>query len=186
MVKIAIVCEGKSDKEFLKKVIAHLGFPENNASFYTLGGKSKFFDLTNKSYQDIKLEIKSGQIDNILFVVDADDEKSDMKNGGYENTQLALNALISELGFNLISQTYIMCDPITKTGYLESLILSTISEKQRNCISCFLNCSEFKEKENHKAILNEIYNLGYPNSPFNFKHQNFNSLKEKLKNIFSK
>jgi hypothetical protein len=185
MVKVAIVCEGKNDRDFFKKLIAHLGFSESNISFYILGGKSKFFELANKKYQDIKLEVDSGQIDNILFVVDADDEKSDMKNGGYENTQRALNALISELGFDAISKTYVMCDPATQTGYLESLILSTISEKQRNCIACFLACSEFESKENHKAILNQIYDLAYPNAPFDFEHENFDELKQMLINLFA-
>ena len=184
MVKVAIVCEGKSDRNFFKKLIVHLGFAESNISFYILGGKSKFFELANRNYQDIKLEVDSGQIDNILFVVDADDEKSDMKNGGYEKTQQALNGLISELGFDGISQTFIMCDPITKTGYLESLILSTISESQRNCISCFLDCSEFESKENHKAILNQIYDLAYPNAPFDFENSYFDELKQTLKNLF--
>ncbi len=184
MVKIAIICEGKSDRDFFKKLVVHLGFSEINISFYILGGKSKFFELANRNYQDLKLEVESGQIDNILFVVDADDEKSDMKNGGYEKTQQALQTLISEFGFETISQTFIMCDPVTQTGYLESLILSTISESQRNCILCFLACSEFESKENHKAILNQIYDLAYPNAPFDFEHENFDELKQTLKNLF--
>lgn len=185
MVKVAIVCEGKNDRDFFKRLIAHLGFSESNISFYMLGGKSKFFELANRNYQDLKLEVDSGQIDNVLFVVDADDEKSDMKNGGYENTQRALNALILELGFDEIGKTFIMCDPATKTGYLESLILSTISEKQRNCIACFLACSEFESKENHKAILNQIYDLAYPNAPFDFEHDNFDNLKRTLSYFFA-
>lgn len=185
MVKAAIVCEGKNDREFFEKLIAHLGFSAKDVNFYPLGGKSQFFEPANKKYQDLKLDVTSEQIDRVLFVVDADDEKSDTKHGGFENTQQALNTLISELGFDAISQTFIMSDPVTKTGYLESLILSTISEKQRNCIACFLECSEFKSKENHKAILNQIYNLAYPNAPFDFEHENFAVLKQMLKNLFA-
>ncbi len=185
MVKVAIVCEGTNDREFFKKLITHLGFYAQDVNFYTVGGKSQFFEPANKKYQDLQLEIISEQIDRVLFVVDADNEKSDTKHGGFENTQQALNTLILELGFVAISQTFIMCDPVTKIGYLESLILSTISEKQRNCIVCFLACSEFKSKENHKAILNQIYNLAYPNAPFNFGHENFDELKKTLKNLFA-
>jgi hypothetical protein len=185
MVKKAIVCEGKNDRVFFEKLIKHLGFSEKDINFYPLDGKSEFFKSANKKYQDLKLEVMSEQIGRVLFVVDADDERSDKKYGGFENTQRALNTLIAELGFSEISQTFIMCDPLTKTGYLESLILSSISEKQRNCIACFLECSEFKSKESHKEILNRIYNLAYPNAPFNFEHKNFTELKQILNNLFS-
>lgn len=185
MVKIAIICEGKNDREFFEKLIVHLGFSVQDVNFYILGGKSQFFEPANKKYQDLKLEVMSEQIHHVLFIVDADDEKSDLKHGGLQNTQQALNTLISELGFNEISKTFIVCDPVTKIGYLESLILSTISEKQRNCIACFLACSHFESKENHKAILNQIYNLAYPNAPFNFEHENFAELKQILKDLFT-
>jgi hypothetical protein len=121
----------------------------------------------------------------ILFVIDADDVINDAIYGGYENTEKALNGLISQLDFQDISSTHIMCDPITKTGYLESFILSTIPEQQRNCIERFLDCSQFKSKENHKAILNQIYNIAYPNAPYNFAHPHFEELKTKLRELFS-
>lgn len=186
MVKVAIVCEGKGDKEFFDKLAIHLGFDVTKLfSFYIFGGKSFVLDATHKKYKDLKDEIDNDQIDKILFVVDSDSEKSDPTHNGYENTQIALNAIIERLGFTAISHTYIMCDPITKKGYLESLILSTISEKQKNCIECFLVCSEFESKENHKAILNHIYKLAYPKAPYDFKHENFDELKQVLKNLFA-
>lgn len=184
MVKVAIVCEGKSDFEFLTELICHLGFNEKNAIPYRFSGKSFVLDATHKKYKDLKNEIDNDQIEKILFVVDSDSEKSDPKHNGYENTQIALDSIIESLGFTAISHTYIMCDPMTRKGYLESLILSTIPEKQRNCIACFLACSEFKSKEHHKAILNDIYRLAYPNAPYNFEHTHFDELKTKLKNLF--
>jgi len=96
-----------------------------------------------------------------------------------------LDTIIKQLAFEDISQTYITCDPISKAGYLESFILSTIPEEQRNCIEHFLECSQFKSKENHKAILNKIYNIAYPNAPYDFEHCHFNSLKEKLLHLFN-
>jgi hypothetical protein len=78
-----------------------------------------------------------------------------------------------------------MCDPETKVGYLESLILSTIEQEQRNCIQCFLSCSQFESKENHKAILNQIYKLAYPNAPYDFSHSYFNDLKTQLTQLFA-
>lgn len=185
MVRVAIVCEGKGDKEFFEKLAIHLEIDVTKLfSFYIFGGKSFVLDATHKKYKDLKNEIDNDQIDKILFVVDSDSEKSHPTHNGYENTQIALNSIIEHLGFTAISHTYIMCDPITKKGYLESLILSTIPPQQKKCIECFLTCSEFKSKENHKAILNNIYKLAYPNAPFDFKHENFDTLKTKLKNLF--
>ena len=185
MVRVAIVCEGKGDKEFFEKLAIHLEIDLTKLfSFYIFGGKSFVLDATHKKYKDLKNEIDNDQIDKILFVVDSDSEKSHPTHNGYENTQIALNSIIEHLGFTAISHTYIMCDPITKKGYLESLILSTIPPQQKKCIECFLTCSEFKSKENHKAILNNIYKLAYPNAPFDFKHENFDTLKTKLKNLF--
>ena len=184
MVSVAILYEGKNDKVFIEELILHLGLDKSNAQTYIFGGKSNFFDIENKNYQDLKLDIESNQIEKILFVVDADDITNDRLYGGFENTQQALNAIIKQLNFQEVSSTYIMCDPQTKTGYLESFILSTIPEKQRHCVERFLECSQFKSKENHKAILNQIYNIAYPNAPYNFEHSHFEELKLKLTNLF--
>ena len=78
-----------------------------------------------------------------------------------------------------------MCDPSTQTGYLESFILSTISTAQKRCIETFLNCSNFNSRENHKAILNQIYKLAYPNAPYDFEHAHFDLLKAELNNLFN-
>ncbi|MCK4494464.1 MAG: hypothetical protein KAU26_10430 [Methylococcales bacterium] len=133
----------------------------------------------------MKQRIKKGEVDKVLFVVDADYKKNDYLYGGFDNTEKELKRIISEIvGFQEISSLFITCDPDTKTGYLESFILSTIPEKQRNCIERFLDCSQFKSKENHKAILNQIYKIAYPNAPYNFEHKNFDDLKTKLKALF--
>jgi hypothetical protein len=72
-----------------------------------------------------------------------------------------------------------------KEGYLESLILSTLSEEQDDCINSFLEkCPEFRGKNSHKSIFNVIYKNAYPKAPYNFEHENFNELKTKLKNLF--
>ena len=39
-------------------------------------------------------------------------------------------------------------------------------------------------EENDKALLRQLYKLAYPNTPYNFKHKNFDELKEKLQNLF--
>lgn len=188
---VAIVCEGKSDKEFFEKLIKHLdeenkiqNLKKTTLNFYIFGGKSKVFDTNHKKYEELKLEAERTK--RILFVVDADNEANDLVNNGFENTQQGLNDTIAKLGFYEISDTYIMCDPETKVGYLESLILSTIPEQQKTCIERFLECSQFKSKENHKVILNQIYNMAYPNAPYDFKHPHFDELKTQLTQLFAK
>ena len=146
--------------------------------------KSNFFKLDNRSYNELKLEIEERAINKILFVIDADYKQNDSKYGGYDNSKKELEKIIKELELKEISDIYITCDPDNQCGYLESLILSTIPPKQKDCIEDFLECSEFKSKENHKAILNQIYKMGYPNAPYDFSHLNFNKLKTKLKKLF--
>jgi len=184
MVKVAIVCEGKNDKEFFETLIIHLELDVTQASFYILGGKSNVFDEQNKRYKDLRLRISTDQIQKVLFVIDADDVQTDATHGGFKNTEENLTSAINKLGFGEVAETYIMCDPISKIGYLESLILSTISSPQRNCIESFLKCSQFESKENHKAILNKIYKLAYPNAPYDFSHSHFTELKAILTNLF--
>lgn len=185
MVGVAIVCEGKNDRDFLEEIINHhFGSDIKNISFYIFRGKSDLLQATHQRYENLQNLINAGQIKRVLFVVDADNRQNDNIFGGYENTKTSLNNTIEQLGLISISQTYIMCDPETKVGYLESLILSTIPEQQKNCIERFLECSQFKSKENHKAILNQIYNMAYPDAPYDFKHPHFDELKTKLTQLF--
>jgi len=192
MKSIYILHEGNAkktnDNELIKLLLEHLKtqYPElkiEKVEFHGMGTKSNFFKL--EQYPPlVKQGVETGQIDKVLFIVDADNEKNDKVNCGFNNTENGLNQIIAKLNFQAVSSIYIMCDPITKKGYLESLILSTIPEQQRNCIECFLACSEFKSKEHHKAIFNDIYKHAYPKAPFDFRHENFSELKQKLINLF--
>lgn len=173
--RVAVCCEGKSDKLFLSSLIGHLGLPLDMAEFFMMGGKSFFFQTNNKNYIDLLQKTNDGEIGKVLFVLDADDT--------YENTQKEIQKTVEELGIADFSDIYITCDD-TKCGYLESLILSTIPDERKKCIEDFLACSDFASKENHKAILNQIYKAGYPNAPFDLEHSNFDTLKQKLKNLF--
>ncbi len=181
MVESAILYEGKNDKEFIETLINDCLAMDASAVFHGIfGSKAKFFDSKHTHYQRLKKFIEAEQIEKILFIIDADDSEKDKKYGGFENTQRELTSVIEELGFQAISEIYITCNPETKTGYLESLILSTISPEQRQCIECFLQCSHFESKEHHKAIFNQIYKLAYPQAPYNFEHPHFDELKQKI------
>ncbi|MGE4419403.1 MAG: hypothetical protein AB7D38_06165 [Sulfurimonas sp.] len=188
MVKIAILHEGNTqktnDNELLKLLIQDLGLDLNRVEFFGFGPKSNFFKIDNPKYDRLKLQIEEEAISRVLFVVDADYEITDIKYGGFDNTKNELEKIINSLKISDIADTYITCSPQTKDGYLESLILSSIPQKQKECIESFLDCSEFKSKENHKSILNEIYTKAYPKAPYDFTHTNFNELKEKLQNLF--
>lgn len=183
MNKIAIVCEGKTDKAFLEEIIKHLQKDPEKCSFYVCGGKSNVLNSQHAKYKKLEKDLET--ITNVLFVVDADCEKSDAKNNGFNNTQNSLEELIKSLNLpNVETKNYIMCDPHTKTGTLESLILSTIEAPRRVCIENFLACSHFASKDNHKAVINEIYRIAYPNAPYDFSHTHFDELKSKLKALF--
>ncbi len=178
---IAIICEGKNDKDFLCEFIDFLEF-KKKVDFYIFSGKSFILKSDSQKYKELFNELE--QIDKILFIVDADDQKNDSNYGGFKNTQAVLNKVINELNLDELSQTYIMCDPRTKKGYLESLILSTLEDEQQKCIQCFLKCTGWKPEKGDKTVYHRLYKTGYPNPQHNFKHENFNSLKGILKNFF--
>ena len=187
MVKVAILHEGNSkkthDNELLKLLLADLSLPLTEVKFMGMGAKSNFFNTNDDNYKELQLDINRKAIKQILFVIDADYEKNDSIYGGFENTKMELEKIVKELNLEENSNIYITCDPDEKCGYLESLILSTIPKEQKECINTFLECSNFKSKENHKAILNQIYKTAYPKAPFDFTHKNFDALKQKLKNL---
>jgi len=188
MVKVAILHEGNAkktnDNELLKLLIQELELDSDRVVFFGMGVKSNFFKSEHPSYKNLKNSIENEEINKLLFVVDADYEQNDKKYGGYQNTENALKNIIAELRFQDDSDIYIVCDPKTFDGYLESLILSSIPPQQKNGIQDFLSCSEFKSKDNHKSILNQIYKIAYPNKPYDFSHQNFDQLKQKLRDLF--
>ena len=178
MVKSLIICEGKNDKEFLKLLIEYLNI--TNVDIMVFGNKSNIFK--SEKYSTILEEI--GTIyKNLLVIFDSDFIEDNNIYGGYENSEREIRKLFVELNIEKIADFYIVCDPISKNGYLESLILSTIPQSEKNCITNFLKCSKFKDKEQDKAILNRIYKLGYPESPYDFAHKHFDTLKNKLQKL---
>jgi hypothetical protein len=189
MVKAAILHEGNdrdtSDKKLIKNLLANLGFDANSIYFDGFGSKDNFFKKDSKKYLKLKEFVEAGQIDKILFIVDADYEKDDAKYKGFENTENELRRIINELGLQDIARFYIVCDPVSKTGYLESLILASLPEEKRKCIECFVKCSEINPKQIHKTIINNIYTIAYPDPPYNFDHPYFGELKTALTNLFA-
>ncbi len=189
MVKVAILHEGSrndktADKKLIRSLIEKLGLPESSIVYYAFGSKSEFFKITNPNYMELTEYVEAGIIDKILFIVDADHEKDDAKYKGHENTENELKKIIDELGFQDIASFYIVCDPDTKTGYLESLILASLPPEKRNCIERFVECSQINPKHIHKTIINHLYTIAYPDPPYNFDHPYFDELKTELTKLF--
>jgi hypothetical protein len=189
MKPIAILHEGNAkpthDNHLIGLLIRHLELDIGQIDFYGMGTKRNFFDLNSIGYQVLKQRVADNQIRKILLIADADFQKNDAKYGGLIHTKNELSLVIEQLGLREKSDIFVMCDPSTKEGYLESFILSTIPNHERQCIETFLACSQFHSKENHKAILNQIYKTAYPNAPYNFEHENFNDLKSALLKLFA-
>jgi hypothetical protein len=188
---IYIIHEGQAkneDNELLELLVKHLSeeireINPDMIEYHAMGGKSNFFKT--EMYPRLLIQgVQADTVEKILFIIDADYVTNDKVYGGFENTKNKLNIIITQLNLQAVSSVYIMCDPETKMGYLESFILSTIPEQQKNCIESFLACSQFQSKENHKKILNQIYKLAYPNAPYDFSHQHFDELKTKLTQLF--
>ncbi len=188
MVKLAVCHEGHANKsldnEIIKLLLQDLNLDIGRVEFYGFGSKSNFYKKDYKVYKNLQMAFQEQEIKKILFVLDADNEENDNIFGGHVKTGRGLRTILSDLKLSSISDFYISRNPITHTGNIESLLLSTIPEEQKECIDDFLQCSEFKAKGNDKALLRQIYKLAYPHTPYNFKHENFDELKEKLQNLF--
>jgi hypothetical protein len=123
---VKIICEGSSDKNKIKELLDFLDIEYSNDNFVVMGNKSNIFKSNHDNYRTILTLIDADKIDKILFVVDADYQKDNSEYGGYENSQNRLKELIEKLNIVEISSWFISCNPDSKDGYLESLLLSTV------------------------------------------------------------
>jgi len=176
---VIIAYEGKSDGEFFNTLLDEYHLDKNEVVYYDFKGKDNLFNINHKHYNEIEKKYLS-KVYKILLVVDADNEKDSNPNRGYDASKKALKKLIEDLSFEDVSMDYyIMCDE-NREGYLESFLLSVLDEKQKECISNFKSC--FKYELTDKWVYNSFYK--HNNYPFDFSHENFNELKQKLKNLF--
>jgi len=185
---VKIVCEGTTDKNKLKEALNFFGIEYKDDIFIVMKNKSNFFKLEleyNDKYATLQTLIQADKIDKILFVIDADYKQNDSVYGGYENSKIAIETTIAALQIKELSDFYICCDPNTKDGYLESLLLSTVDENLKKCYSDFLDCIDIKEKSNHKNIMEQLHKITKPNRPYDFEHANFKELISKLKALFA-
>lgn len=193
MKPIAIVHEDTGHKNLILALIEYLNDLENLnvdaqalVDFYQMGTKSNFFKSDCVEYKTLKGRIiDSNQIKKVLFVIDADFEKDNAIYGVFLNTQKQLQQVLDELAIESVSEIFVLCNPNSEEGHLESLLLETLPEEKRKCIECFVQCSKIKPQSFYKTILYNLHKTAYPTeSYYNFKHPHFNELKQKLINLF--
>jgi hypothetical protein len=177
-----ILHEGKDDKKYIKRICTHLKIEVTDEIFYELGNKSNFFKEDHLAYKNIE---NNPRISKILFVLDIDYEKNDHKSGGYSNTRNKIEQIIKKLELDSISDYYLACDPNTRDGYFESLLLSCTSDELKKCYNDFMKCSGYNGKENQKTVITKLHELASPEKPYDYNHKNFDEIKEKLQELFA-
>ena len=176
---VIIAYEGKSDGEFFDALLDKYDLDKSQILYYEFKGKDNLFNIGHKHYVEIEKKYLN-KVSNILLVVDADNKKDPNPNRGYEASQKALKTLIEDLSFEDVSMDYyIMCDE-NREGNLESFLLSVLDEEQKKCIMEFREC--YKYELTDKWAYNTFHKQ--KKYPFDFQHQNFDELKQKLQNLF--
>jgi len=138
---VIIAFEGKTDKEFLNSLLDTYELPHNEVTYFNFEGKDNILNVSHSYYDEIEKNYIN-KIDNMLIVVDADNRADPNPNRGYEASEIALNQLIADLGFDVKIQYHIMCDE-NREGHLESFLLSVLNEEQKECFKKFKECYTF-------------------------------------------
>jgi len=187
MVKSLILCEGGDDIGFLNLMIKFLNISKNKIIIQKLDYKSNFFKLEIYKDKNILSKISTGQYDKLLLIFDSDYSNNDTKYGGFENSIVEIQKIIekikNEIGFDFHIDYYIMCDPITKDGNLEHLIISTLSEEKQKCVNNLLKCIQPHNNNGDKKIVLSSYKTIFDEPNYNFPHINFENLIQKINNL---
>ena len=173
--KTLILCEGGNDIGFINKFCRYLELDMKKIVIQKVSGKSNFFKKS--TYITIQQQLNRGLYSKILFIIDADFIENDKNYGGYQNSLNELEKIISTLNFRDKAKYFIACDPITKTGNLEHLVLSTLDFRQKECITKLLDCVLDMEVHSDKKIVLSSYEAIFKESPYNLTHSNFDGLK---------
>ena len=173
-----ILCEGGNDIGFLRKFCQYLELDMKKIDIQKVSGKSNFFKEI--SYSTIRQKINGGLYSKVLFVVDSDYITNDGMYGGFENSTNELLKMIKKLNIEDKSKVFIACDPVTREGNLEHLVLSTLGKEERDCILKLLKCVLEMNVHSDKKIVLSSYEAIFKESPYNLPHENFNLLRDSL------
>ncbi len=169
---VAILHEGKTDKAFFDNLLTSYDLPrsEETIKYYDFQGVDNIFSLSHSHYDILEEEIGVGKISKVLIVVDADNH--------YDERETNLKILIDDLGFSVPVDYFIMSGE-NHTGNLESFLLSSLDDEQKECLKTFLNCYKYDFTDKH------IYNIFYKDKrhPFDFNTPVFDELKLKLEKL---
>ncbi len=181
---VKIIVEGDDDKNLLIALLRdlNLGDKKNFPNYFeTMGGKAKLLDFEQEKYKKIskQIELKLNNFTKVLFIFDCDFEKDDKKCGGFEKSEQCFNKLKEKLNWNIDIDYYIF------NRNLDYFLVDTITpENKKQCFIAFEGCLKLKEiTPNRKPIAN-LYRDLYPYKPYDFSHENFNLLKQKLTDLF--
>ena len=176
---VAILFEGKTDVAFFDTLVSHYQLDKDQIIYKNFEGKDNIFNISHEHYNTLEKSIEQERITKLLIIVDADNPKDPSPCRGYAQTQTKLNELKDNLDFNIPVDFYIMCDN-NQQGYLESFLLSVLDNTQRQCIDDFKTCFQYELSD--KWVYNSFYK--HHKHPFDFSHENFNALKQKLQTLF--
>jgi len=176
---VAILFEGKTDVAFFDTLVRQYQLDKDKVIYKNFEGKDNLFNITHRHYNELEESIKEERISKILIIADADNPKDPNQNRGFDATELKLKETINSLDFNIPIDYYIMCDS-NKEGYLESFLLSVLDKTQIECIDKFKECFDYELSD--KWVYNSFYK--HNKHPFDFNHENFNEVKQKLQTLF--
>jgi hypothetical protein len=175
---IAIIIEsaqaGKSEQNHIARIL-ELSKIDNNffkdklqreVVFYKMKGKGELLKIENYSAIIQK-------VDKLFFILDADDE--------YVATKTKIETLIKKIEKKC--DYFISCNPDSKRGFLESLLLNCVDKNLKECYNSFLECigKNSLQKYQDKAILTKLFEIKNP--PYDVNCNYFNQLKDRFYNL---
>ncbi|NYT27791.1 MAG: hypothetical protein H0A76_07770 [Candidatus Thiodubiliella endoseptemdiera] len=178
---VRIVCEGLDDELFIKQLLRHLKIKEKDYDFnqHIQSTKGKSYLLKKGTYEENKLNDEVGKtVNEVLFIFDADFIEDDKQSNGLEKSKERIEQLIKDLNWDIDTDYYIF------DKNLDDFIVKTLSKEQQNCFKEFDECLNIQGKNKNKKISTCIYKKLYPQAPYDFLHENFKPLTEKLTNLF--
>ncbi|MFK5971029.1 MAG: hypothetical protein QM487_13055 [Candidatus Marithrix sp.] len=180
---VKIIVEETDDKNLLMALLRDLNLGDKSklpSYFEIMGGKSPLLDFEQRKYNKLNGQIELNKITKVLFIFDCDLEEDDKKCGGIEKSEQCFNRLKEKLNWNIDIDYYIF------NRNLDYFLVDTITpETRQQCFTDFEECIDLKKiKPNRKPIAN-LYRDLYPQNPYDFSHKKFNTLKQKLINLFN-
>ena len=182
---VAILHEGGSDKRNIINILNYLDITYTDNNFYKMTNKSSFYDPEHKVYKTLKQNIENGKISKVLFILDADYEDDQKTTGGKAKTISSLESIISQLSLTCEYEIFVVCEPSLDEGYFETLLLSSVDTKIKECYEEFNICTGLNKEEDVKKTMGKLYQLTSPKKPYSYEHENFTPLKDTLTKLFS-